>query len=99
MLYYDVCFICKKWMIVIGMLLLDFYGKFCIYVYWLCVNLLIEFLILIIINLVMREWFLKGVWSLKIVIFYEVMVIIWLLWSYVVVNVYEKFKFIVFYIV
>lgn len=65
--HHDVCFICKKRMTVIGMPSLDSHGKSRIYVYWLCANSLIELLILIIINSVMREWFSKGVWSLKTV--------------------------------
>lgn len=63
--HHDVCFICKKQMTVIGMPSLDSHGQSRIYVYWLCANSLIELLILIIINSVMRGWFSKGVWSLK----------------------------------
>lgn len=65
--HHDVCFICKKQMTVIGMPSLDSHGQSRIYVYWLCANSLIELLILININSVMRGWFSKGVWSLKTV--------------------------------
>lgn len=57
----------KKQMTVIGMPSLDSHGQSRIYVYWLCANSLIELLILIIINSVMRGWFSKDVWSLKTV--------------------------------
>lgn len=97
--HHDVCFICKKQMTVIGMPSLDSHGQSRIYVYWLCANSLIELLILIIINSVMRGWFQKVFEVWKLWPFYEVTVITWPLWSYAVVNVHEKCKPIVFYTV